>query len=122
VSGSSALIEMAEVVTDFHAELNDVLSKVNSWSLSKEKDLMSVQAEHTSFLDTHNGRHAYCSKTCLACGPCMLMSASLCHPDVTMQLKRREREAKAKIDKLMQGLRGIFFILCYRQHKKYCEW
>jgi hypothetical protein len=58
VSGSSALIEMAEVVTDFHAELNDVLSKVNSWSLSKEKDLMSVQAEHTSFLDTHNGRHA----------------------------------------------------------------
>jgi len=38
----------------------------------------------------------------------MVMSTRLCHPDMTMQLKRREREAKAKIDKLMQGLRGIF--------------
>ena len=46
---------MAEVVTDFHSELNDVLSKVNSWALGREKDLLSLQAEHTSFLDTHNG-------------------------------------------------------------------
>jgi hypothetical protein len=46
---------MAEVMSDFHGELNDVLSKVNSWALGREKDLLSLQAEHTSFLDTHNG-------------------------------------------------------------------
>jgi len=47
--------EMAEVMSDFHGELNDVLSKVNSWALGKEKELLSLQAEHTSFLDTHKG-------------------------------------------------------------------
>jgi len=49
------LFEMAEVISDFHGELNDVLSKVNSWALGKEKELLSLQAEHTSFLDTHKG-------------------------------------------------------------------
>jgi len=49
---------MAEVMSDFHGELNDVLSKVNSWALGREKDLLSLQAEHTSFLDTHNGAPA----------------------------------------------------------------
>jgi hypothetical protein len=47
---------MAEVVNDFYSELNDVLSKVNTWALGREKELLSLQAEHTSFLDTHNGR------------------------------------------------------------------
>lgn len=47
---------MAEVVSDFYGELNDVLSKVNTWALGREKELLSLQAEHTSFLDTHNGR------------------------------------------------------------------
>jgi hypothetical protein len=46
---------MAEVASDFHSELNDVLSKVNSWALGREKELLSLQTEHTSFLDTHNG-------------------------------------------------------------------
>jgi len=49
---------MAEVMSDFHGELNDVLSKVNCWALGREKDLLSLQAEHTSFLDTHNGTPA----------------------------------------------------------------
>lgn len=47
---------MAEVANDFYGELNDVLSKVNSWALGREKELLSLQAEHTSFLDTHNGK------------------------------------------------------------------
>jgi len=37
------------------AELADVMSKVNAWSLAKETELQAVKAEHTSFLDTHNG-------------------------------------------------------------------
>ena len=37
---------MTEVVSDFHGELNDVLSKVNSWALGREKELLSLQAEH----------------------------------------------------------------------------
>ena len=54
---SKAHSKMVEVANDFYGELNDVLSKVNSWALGREKELLSLQAEHTSFLDTHNGKH-----------------------------------------------------------------
>jgi hypothetical protein len=37
------------------AELSDVMSKVNAWSLAKETDLLAVSAKHKSFLDTHSG-------------------------------------------------------------------
>jgi len=37
------------------AELSDVMSKVNAWSLARETDLLAVSAKHKSFLDTHHG-------------------------------------------------------------------
>eukprot|EP00961_Rhodomonas_salina_P234271 3166219-Rhodomonas_salina.2 len=47
---------MTEDITGkVQAELADVLSKVNSWSLSREKELQTLKVDHTNFLDSHNG-------------------------------------------------------------------
>ena len=68
---------MTEVVSDFHGELNDVLSKVNSWALGREKELLSLQAEHTAFLDTHNGADARQRAPCHA-SPARCMRHLIC--------------------------------------------
>jgi hypothetical protein len=58
-------MESEQIYSTLQAELASVQSKVNSWSLNKEKELQQLKSSHTAFLDSHNGASspaAPCSK------------------------------------------------------------
>ncbi|EKX40188.1 hypothetical protein GUITHDRAFT_113666 [Guillardia theta CCMP2712] len=63
---------------ELRKEMSDAMARVNMWASTKEKELNNIKIEHTSFLDTQN--------------------------DLTQRLKQREREAKNKMEKLMQEI------------------
>eukprot|EP00960_Hanusia_phi_P031347 749242-Hanusia_phi.AAC.3 len=63
---------------ELRKEMSDAMARVNMWASTKEKELTNIKIEHTSFLDTQN--------------------------DLTQRLKQREREAKSKMEKLMQEI------------------
>ena len=48
-------MESEQIYSTLQAELASVQSKVNSWSLNKEKELQQLKSSHTAFLDSHNG-------------------------------------------------------------------
>lgn len=48
-------METEQIYSTLQAELASVQSKVNSWSLNKEKELQNLKSSHTAFLDSHNG-------------------------------------------------------------------
>ena len=66
-------METEQIYSTLQAELASVQSKVNSWSLNKEKDLQNLKSSHTAFLDSHN--------------------------ELTQQLKGREKQIKSRAEK-----------------------
>lgn len=53
-------MESEQIYSTLQAELASVQSKVNSWSLNKEKELQQLKSSHTAFLDSHNGASSPC--------------------------------------------------------------
>ena len=70
-----------QIVSNLQSELADVQSKLNVWTLAKEKELQNLKSSHTAFLDSHN--------------------------ELTQQLKAREKQVKIRAEKNAEEVNRI---------------
>jgi hypothetical protein len=107
-------MESEQIYSTLQAELASVQSKVNSWSLNKEKELQQLKSSHTAFLDSHNGaassplprrplqQRSPRLKSPTVAGKCKA-DESFPLAELTQQLKSREKQVKARSEKDSQG-------------------
>ena len=106
-------MESEQIYSTLQAELASVQSKVNSWSLNKEKELQQLKSSHTAFLDSHNGASSPLPRRPFAARSPRLKSPTVAGKgkadescplaELTQQLKSREKQVKARSEKDSQG-------------------